>query len=163
MIDYISCQVTGIGNGAGQHRCCGIFIGANDSRYLQRNAIVIKILQSGIGLPQIGIKTGLLIQAETVRIQNGMKFHLRNGIVIPLLMIVFQFGLIQSSSHNRIYFFLWLQAKRIQRHIVQFVVLIQYQNNFIIRTGPSAIYNIILLLHQFIDTCSAIIRKQFLP
>ena len=161
--DNVLCQRFRIGNGAAaEHMGGSLLLGNQNTCHLQRNSVIIKVTQAGIRLPQVGIQSQRLIINKALGIQHHPELHIHNFLKGPFLLRSFDIRSAVDRFKNRIHLGLGLQSQSKQGHIVQFVVFIHNQHDFIVTVRPLTM-DIILLLQQRTDQASFLRRQHLCP
>ena len=104
-------QVAGIGNGAGQHRSSGIFIGADNASHFQFQTVVVEVLQAGFGVPQVGVQPCAFVIAVAVRIQDRAEVHAANVGIGPAFVVLLQFLAVHCCFHDVVHIFFRFQTE----------------------------------------------------
>ena len=164
MLDDVIGQGAGVADGTGEHGGLCILAWADDACNFQRDRIVIEVLDAGVGVPQVGVQSGIFVVVVAVGVEDDTEFHVAEFVISPLAGgSVLQLGAVCGGADYLAHLGFRLQSQCVQRGVIQFVVFIHHQNDLVVVLRPFAVYHVVLLFQQAVDGLSVIAGEHLLP
>ena len=143
-------ELRGVPYRAGEHRGYGVLVRSDDAGDLQLYSVVIEVAQPGRSVSEIGVKSGALVLFVAVRVGNDAEIHRHYLVVAPFLFVI-RYGFVRDRRlGDLVYVLSAFEPERVEGHVVDFVVLIEDEDDFVIVLRPASGDEVVLLLQHLI-------------